>query len=143
MTNLVWSDFALGRLAPLFFAAAACATLAGSAPANAQQFAVPPSARAAIIDQTNAYRQGKGLAPLSQSAGANQAAQSYRLPRANQQDRAQSRRTKSAPATSGWRRQILQIPGGELAFILDQAQEGVIRRGGEQSHALLEEVSRA
>jgi len=45
--------------------------------ASAQEFAVPPSARGAIVDQTNAYRQGKGLAPLSQSAGASQVAQVY------------------------------------------------------------------
>ena len=47
------------------------------ASAQAQDFAVPPSAKAAIVDQTNAYRQMKGLAPLSQSAGASQVAQAY------------------------------------------------------------------
>lgn len=47
------------------------------ASAQAQDFAVPPSAKAAIVDQTNAYRQDKGLAPLSQSAGASLVAQSY------------------------------------------------------------------
>ncbi len=41
---------------------AAC-VLAG--PASAQQFDVPASAKAAIVDQTNAYRQTKGLAPLT------------------------------------------------------------------------------
>jgi uncharacterized protein YkwD len=53
------------------------AQLAGVAPAQAQQFDVPSSARSAIVDQTNAYRQEKGLAPLSQSAGASQEAQAY------------------------------------------------------------------
>lgn len=47
------------------------------ASAQAQDFAVPPSAKAAIVDQTNAYRQDKGLAPLSPSAGASLVAQSY------------------------------------------------------------------
>ncbi len=49
----------------------------GIAPAQAQQFDVPASARSAIVDQTNAYRQEKGLAPLSESAGANHEAQAY------------------------------------------------------------------
>jgi uncharacterized protein YkwD len=49
------------------------------APAHAQQFDVPASARAAIVAATNAYRQEKGLAPLSQSAGANRVAQAYAL----------------------------------------------------------------
>jgi uncharacterized protein YkwD len=46
-------------------------------PAQAQQFDVPSSARSAIVDQTNAYRQEKGLAALSESAGASQEAQAY------------------------------------------------------------------
>jgi uncharacterized protein YkwD len=46
-------------------------------PAQAQQFDVPSSARSAIVDQTNAYRQEKGLAPLSESAAASQEAQAY------------------------------------------------------------------
>lgn len=55
----------------------AFARLAGIASAEAQEFAVPPNARSAIVDQTNSYRQQKGLAPLSENAGANQVAQSY------------------------------------------------------------------
>jgi len=43
----------------------------------AQQFDVPPSARAAIIEQTNAYRQAKGLAPLRENPSASEEAQSY------------------------------------------------------------------
>src|ERR1700704_3414082 len=46
-------------------------------PAQAQQFNVPSSATSAIVDQTNAYRREKGLAPLSESAGASQEAQAY------------------------------------------------------------------
>jgi uncharacterized protein YkwD len=45
--------------------------------ANAQQFEVPASAKAAIIDQTNAYRQSKDLAPLSENETASRAAQAY------------------------------------------------------------------
>jgi uncharacterized protein YkwD len=44
---------------------------------NAQQFGVPSSARSTIVSETNAYRLAKGLAPLSQSAGANRVAQDY------------------------------------------------------------------
>jgi uncharacterized protein YkwD len=47
------------------------------APADAQQFEVPASARTAIVDATNAYRQEKGLPPLGQSAGASRVAQAY------------------------------------------------------------------
>ena len=35
--------------------------LLGATQADAQEFAVPESARAAIIDQTNAYRSDQGL----------------------------------------------------------------------------------
>src|SRR5690242_15409423 len=45
--------------------------------AHAQQFDIPAGANAAIIDQTNAYRQSKGLAPLSENEGASRAAQAY------------------------------------------------------------------
>ena len=45
--------------------------------ASAQEFAVTPGAKAAIVDQTNAYRQTKGLARLSRSADASQVAQAY------------------------------------------------------------------
>jgi uncharacterized protein YkwD len=45
--------------------------------AHAQQFDIPAGAKAAIIDQTNAYRQSKGLAPLSENEGASRAAQAY------------------------------------------------------------------
>ncbi|HEX2380708.1 MAG TPA: CAP domain-containing protein [Methyloceanibacter sp.] len=45
--------------------------------AHAQQFDIPASAKAAIIGQTNAYRQSKGLPPLSENEGASRAAQAY------------------------------------------------------------------
>jgi uncharacterized protein YkwD len=48
-----------------------------AAPANAQQFEIPPSAKAAIVDQTNAYRQTKGLDPLALSLDASGVAQTY------------------------------------------------------------------
>jgi uncharacterized protein YkwD len=52
---------------------AACA----AAPVRAQQFEIPASAKAAIIEQTNAYRQAKGLAPLRENASASEEAQGY------------------------------------------------------------------
>lgn len=45
--------------------------------AIAQEFAVPASARTTIVTETNAYRAIHGLAPVRQSAGADQAAQRY------------------------------------------------------------------
>ena len=45
--------------------------------ADAQEFAVPESARAAIIDQTNAYRAIKGLPPLRENQEASREAQAY------------------------------------------------------------------
>jgi uncharacterized protein YkwD len=54
---------------------AAAAQLAG--PASAQQFEVPASAKAAIVEQTNAYRAEKGLPPLSENAEASREAQAY------------------------------------------------------------------
>ena len=63
-----------GLYAALFVVAA---TLCGPPPARAQEFDVPPSARAAIVQATNAYRSQKGAAPVAQSAGANKAAQAY------------------------------------------------------------------
>ena len=45
--------------------------------ADAQEFAVPESARAAIIDQTNAYRATKGLPPLRENQEASREAQAY------------------------------------------------------------------
>lgn len=53
--------------------AAAC----DARPASAQQFEVPASAKAAIIAETNAYRQIKGLAPLRENASASEEAQGY------------------------------------------------------------------
>jgi uncharacterized protein YkwD len=46
-------------------------------PAGAQQFDIPANAKASIIEQTNAYRQTKGLAPLSENASASAEAQAY------------------------------------------------------------------
>jgi uncharacterized protein YkwD len=55
------------------------AALAVAFPARglAQEFAVPASGRAAIVSQTNAYRQARGLAPLRESASADRVAQGY------------------------------------------------------------------
>jgi uncharacterized protein YkwD len=46
-------------------------------PASAQQFEIPASAKAAIIEATNAYRQTKGLPPLRENANASEEAQAY------------------------------------------------------------------
>ena len=51
--------------------------LLGATQADAQEFAVPESARAAIIDQTNAYRAIKGLPPLRENQEASREAQAY------------------------------------------------------------------
>ena len=48
-----------------------------SAPVAAQEFAVSGAAREAIVSATNAYRGEKGLAPLTESAGADRVAQAY------------------------------------------------------------------
>jgi uncharacterized protein YkwD len=45
--------------------------------AHAQEFAVPDSARAAIIAETNAYRATKGLPPLRENEAASREAQGY------------------------------------------------------------------
>ena len=66
-----------GSLPLLALGLVAVGEMAFAAPAHAQGFAVAPSARSAIVDQTNAYRQQKGLAPLSQSADASLVAQAY------------------------------------------------------------------
>jgi uncharacterized protein YkwD len=62
---------------PGAFLLLALVAIAFVTPAQAQQFDVPSSARSAIVDQTNAYRQEKGLPPLSESTGASQEAQAY------------------------------------------------------------------
>jgi len=64
------------HFALLLLLIAACA-VAHAVPAGAQAFAVSEAARAAIVSDTNAYRRAKGLAPLSESFGANRAAQAY------------------------------------------------------------------
>ena len=51
--------------------------LAGATTANAQQFEIPTSAKAAILDETNAYRQARGLGPLRLSPDASGVAQAY------------------------------------------------------------------
>jgi uncharacterized protein YkwD len=69
MSALRAALFALGLVA--------ASSLAGIASASAQQFDVPASARSAIVDQTNAYRQAKGLGPLTLSEDASSVAQAY------------------------------------------------------------------
>jgi uncharacterized protein YkwD len=55
----------------------ATAAVLFATPASAQEFAVPASARAAIVSDTNSYRQAKGLAPLRESPRTTRAAQAY------------------------------------------------------------------
>jgi uncharacterized protein YkwD len=45
--------------------------------AEAQQFVVPASAKAEIIDQTNDYRKSKGLPPLRENESASRVAEAY------------------------------------------------------------------
>jgi uncharacterized protein YkwD len=49
----------------------------GAGAAHAQQFEIPASAKAAIIEETNAYRQTKGLPPVSENEDASREAQAY------------------------------------------------------------------
>ena len=65
------------RCSLALFGLAAIGQLLGVTHAHAQQFAVPDSAKAAIIDQTNAYRASKGLAPLRENEAASREAQGY------------------------------------------------------------------
>jgi uncharacterized protein YkwD len=53
------------------------AAVPATAGATAQQFVVPASAKAEIIDQTNAYRKAKGLTPLRESESASRVAEAY------------------------------------------------------------------
>jgi uncharacterized protein YkwD len=53
------------------------ATLPMKLAAHAQQFVVPASAKAEIIDATNAYRKTKGLPPLRENESASRVAEAY------------------------------------------------------------------
>jgi uncharacterized protein YkwD len=66
-------------LGPCFARLLLTAIAAGALPAlaAAQEFAVPATARALIVSDTNAYRRTKGLAPLSGSPAADRVAQAY------------------------------------------------------------------
>jgi uncharacterized protein YkwD len=48
-----------------------------TATAHAQEFAVPSSARTAVLSETNACRTAYGLAPMRQSGSADRAARQY------------------------------------------------------------------
>ena len=61
----------------LQFLLALLAVTAAITPAKAQRFDVSADAKAMIVEQTNAYRQGKGLPPLSESVAASRVAQAY------------------------------------------------------------------
>ena len=63
--------------AALLVVGVVAAWMPGATTAKAQRFEVPTSAQAAIVDETNAYRQANGLAPLSLSADASRVAQAY------------------------------------------------------------------
>ncbi len=60
-----------------FIVTVGLAAVCAAREAAAQQFDVPPSAKAAIIEETNAYRQAKGLPPLRENASASKEAQAY------------------------------------------------------------------
>ena len=82
-------------------------------PASAQQFEIPANAKAAIIAETNAYRQTKGLGPLRENASASEEAQGYANYLAETARQGHSAEPIPAPARK--RRQILQVPRRELA----------------------------
>ena len=65
------------RCSLALFGLAAIGQLLGVMHADAQEFAVTDSAKAAIIAETNAYRATKGLPPLSESVEASREAQAY------------------------------------------------------------------
>jgi uncharacterized protein YkwD len=67
----------VGSRAALCALGSIAAAMLGPPVAHAQQFEIPASAKAAIIDATNTYRQSKGLAPLSESEDASREAQAY------------------------------------------------------------------
>ena len=60
-----------------FLLAVFATALASVTSALGQEFVVPASAAAAIVADTNGYRQSKGLPPLRQSVSASQVAQNY------------------------------------------------------------------
>jgi uncharacterized protein YkwD len=66
--SAIRSILALGILAP--------GVVSASAAVKAQSFDAS-GARAVIVNETNAYRRQKGLAPLGQNAGASRVAQAY------------------------------------------------------------------
>ena len=84
--------------------------------AVAQQFVVPASAKAEIIDATNAYRKTKGLPPLRESESASRVAEAYAryLAEANKTGHSADGRDPVQRLRAG-KRQVLQIPGRELA----------------------------
>ena len=67
----------VGSRAALFALGSIAAAMLGPPVSHAQQFEIPASAKAAIIDATNTYRQSKGFAPLSESEDASREAQAY------------------------------------------------------------------
>jgi hypothetical protein len=110
--------------------------------AHAQQFEIPASAKAAIIDATNTYRQSKGLATLSESEDASREAQAY----ANYL----AEKTKGGHSAGGRDPvqrlraggvKVLQVPRGQLARVVDEACARLSRRCDGCSHALLEEIA--
>ena len=108
-------------------------------PASAQQFEIPASARAAIIAETNAYRQTKGLAPLRENASASEEAQAY----ANYLART-TRQGHSADGRSPFQRlrasgtKFCKFRGENWHEVLDQVLARRARGSGRGSHAFLE-----
>ena len=115
---------------------AAC-QLAG--PASAQQFEVPASAKAAIVEQTNAYRAEKGLPPLSENAEASREAQAYANYLAET-----ARQGHSADGRSPFDRlrasaaKFCKFRGENWHEFVDAASAGVVGGRGGGCHALLE-----
>ncbi len=136
----------LGKMAPrypfLLLALAASGPLAATARVQAQEFAVPQSARAAIVDQTNAYRATKGLPPLSENEEASREAQGYAdylAETAKQGHSADGRSPFQRLRASGAK--FCKFRGENWHEFVDAAVACVARGGGGCRHALLEALS--
>src|SRR5262245_63118708 len=96
----------VGSRAALYALGSIAAAMLGPPVAHAQQFEIPASAKAAIIDATNTYRQSKGLATLSESEDASREGQAYANYLAEKtKGRPQRRWPRSGPASSRRRRE--------------------------------------
>ena len=132
----------VGSRAALCALGSIAAAMLGPPVAHAQQFEIPASAKAAIIDATNTYRQSKGLATLSESEDASREGQAYANYLAEKTKGGQSAggRDPVQRLRAGGVK-VLQVPRGQLARVVDEACARLSRRCDGCSHALLEEIA--